>query len=281
MNGQVARAIDPFGLEEIVSELSKKRVEVLAKLYGVGTQYPEGSLSNQRKVGRWVQNTVLKCVSLEENGRRFPSEERFRATGRQYVQPDGVADQKYRAHVSLFSVDEWRKLLGSWDEVRHDSSFYEVKVLELGKQIHQSDSEYQIRGLVDALSKQEAAQKTEGLPPILHFATTKGVGIGNDVVAFATEKKVLVIQHVIEEVYDTETRESHVRIGAGRVLNPIVMAARLPTVLQPSEASDAVDWNGGPGGKKPPTVPSGEDVGVGTPTPSWNTPEAPKEREDD
>jgi len=95
-----------------------------------------------------------------------------------------------------------------------------------GSVIRLADSSHQIAGLVDAVAAQEASTKDHGLPPLLHFVTTGGVTVGVDVIAEATRRHVMIVQHQIEEVYDTETNESKLRVGAGTVLNPEVLSGR-------------------------------------------------------
>jgi hypothetical protein len=89
-----------------------------------------------------------------------------------------------------------------------------------------ADSSHQIAGFVDAVASQEASTKDHGLPPVLHFVTTGGVTVGVDVIAEATRRHVMIVQHQIEEVYDTETNESKLRVGAGTALNPEVLGGR-------------------------------------------------------
>ncbi|MDX2055222.1 MAG: hypothetical protein SFV15_22660 [Polyangiaceae bacterium] len=204
----------------------------IARLKGITEGTSPGSLLENRLVGRWVQNSVLDTISLRENGRQFQSAERTAATSgaRNAVQPDGVADQtlwKSEDSIAQGLRNIAGFLFGAFpNEVRKDSTLYEVKSLKQGSTIHLSDSKHQIRGLIDVASKQEAARTTSGLPPVLRFVTTGGVQIGADVIAEASKRGVLIVHHTIEEVLDTDTHESRVRIGAGHVLNPGVLSRR-------------------------------------------------------
>jgi RHS repeat-associated protein len=264
VHGRVFVAVDPQGLEELVRELTKARLDAIAAAYGVGSTKPEG-VNRERAIGRWFQNSLLRTIGLAENGRQFASAERAQASGgrRKYAVPDGVANlDVYKADGTASDFVRSIKYAGYLIAnigaiVRNDSAFYEFKALKEGREIHLGDSDSQIRGLIDAASNQDATRsKDDPAPSTIHFVTTRGVTIGDDVTKFATRKDVLLVQHIAEEIYDTSLGTSTVRIGAGLVLNPGVLASRGTNDYE-SDPSTRRSWLPGPGGNSG-IVPVGE-----------------------
>ncbi len=175
--------------------------------------------------------------------------------------PDAVADMRlYQADSSRTQFVRGVQYLAhaafGWNDIiRKDSSFWEFKAYAAGKVIGLSDSAYQIKGLVDAASFTEATRLGKGsdpAPSTIHFVTTKGVSVGSDVLSYATSKDVLIVQHIAEEVFDTETGTSQLRVGAGVALNPAVI--RMGASYSAS-ASDERDWLPGPSGQGPSSPP--------------------------
>lgn len=257
VHGNVLIAVDPLGLEEVIKQLTKFRAAQIAIRSGavplcggaMGCKKPTpGSLAEERKIGRWVQKQALASFGMEENGRTFESQERVKETAgsRRFVQPDGVADIKTWKKGTISSV------FGLFpDYPGKDSSMWEVKTYKEGSTIHLSDSQYQIKGLVDAASQQEASKTNAGFPPILHFVTTAGVTVGLDVIAEATKKKVLLVHHVMEEVTDTDDpQKMEIRTGAGKMLNSQVLAGRDVIPAPNSAGSPQNDGKEGPEGPR-------------------------------
>jgi hypothetical protein len=249
VHGRVLIAIDPDGLEEIIRELTKQRLEALASVYGVGNNKPE--LYRQRKIGRWFQNSLLDSLGMQENGRDFPSGERATKTAgkRQNARPDGVTSLRlYKANPNLPKFVRGLEYLahatvGAFETERPNASFYEMKAKKEGETIRLADNEHQITGLIDAVSKQ--GNSSDPIPAILHFVTTKGVRIHPEVTDYATKMKVVVMVHVAEEIYDTVEKRSRVRVGEGTILNSEVLQ---PGVTYDAPAGRAGMWRAGPNG---------------------------------
>ena len=67
VHGSILIAVDPDGLEEVIRQLTKARAVEIAREAGVTKAYAKGSLAEERKVGRWVQQSALKTIDVKEN----------------------------------------------------------------------------------------------------------------------------------------------------------------------------------------------------------------------
>jgi hypothetical protein len=230
--------------------LTKERLDELGQQKNIGADKTD--FQRERAIGRWFQDRLLIALNLPENGRQFPTMARDLSTTRDsstvgdhgYVTPDGVVDVHYwrsssdSPYVRAFTRAEF--YLGLTGETLKDSTFYEFKALKAGTTINLSDSVVQIKGLIDAASQTAATRDPKSpVPSSIHFGTTEGVKIGDDVVAYARSKDVLIVQHVAEEVKSASSdRTIGIRLGAGVFLNGDLVSKRGATVT--SEPSRTV-----------------------------------------
>ena len=244
VNGRVITNIDDTGLDAVNAvELTKDRLDELAQEHQIGTKM-KSEVNRQRAVGRWFQNKLLSALGLNENGRQLPTMTRDLSTvgQRKYVTPDaistpsfvtpeGMAEQRYFRSESQDNFERGLERiafhLGFSGKVLPDSTFYEFKALKAGTTINLSDSGYQIKGLIDAAAQTAATKDVKSpTPSAIHFVTTAGVKIGDDVVTYARMRDVLIVQHVAEEVRDHHNQTFGIRIGAGRFLNEELVTRR-------------------------------------------------------
>jgi RHS repeat-associated protein len=239
---------DPLGLQSY-APMSKARIDYIANKRGIGID--RIGVNKERAVGRWFQNTLLRSFGLTENGRRFDSLARDLGTNqtqrnRSTVVPDAVVDQEYyKADESSTQFVRGVKyiawsLTGIGGKTLKDSSFWEFKAYKEGTVINLNDSEVQIKGMIDAASETDATKdKSAPLPSSVHIVTTSGVTVSPDVIAYATSRDVELVLHVAEEYSSTETGEPvGMRVGAGMVLNDIVLMKRGAFIAEQHAGSD-------------------------------------------
>ncbi|MHA4871590.1 RHS repeat-associated core domain-containing protein [Duganella sp. PWIR1] len=223
---------DPLGLQSY-SPMTKARVDFIASTRGVGRGM--SGVSQNREVGRWFQNKLLRSFGLTENGRTFGSLTRDLATEetRSRVQPDAVSDQRYyKADTSATQFVRGVEYLAFTladigGKTYKDSSFWEFKAYREGTVINLGDSESQIKGMIDAASEMEATKDTKApLPSAIHLVTTAGVTVSPEVIAYAMSKDVELVHHFAEEYINQDGESLGMRVGAGVVLNDMVLIKR-------------------------------------------------------
>lgn len=167
--------------------LTTRRLCELAAARGIGAGQT-GVLRN-RSIGRSFQDAALAAIGETENHRPFLSDERRLRTSllaqpRRSVVPDVV-------RTILDATIGQRPL-----PPLPDSSFVEVKAVR--GTLHLSSSNWQIAGLIDALSRSPAGESTYARP-VLVFVTTSDTIISASVIAFAQKRDVLLWQKIAVE----------------------------------------------------------------------------------
>src|SRR5258705_7942661 len=152
-----------------------------AKAMGIGTNFPEGSIQQNREIGLAFQDLALWSVNNSPfaNGRRMPSPTRNRVARIPTVVPDFIAT--FRVLYGLTSIDY------------PESSFQEVKAVKGVLTLDYPARKFQMLGFVDVADRSPLALRTFTWPSISFF-TTADTFIGADVLLDATSRGVQIHQ---------------------------------------------------------------------------------------
>ena len=140
-----------------------------------------------RQAGKMFEGVSLASQGLNENKKRYQSNERRKATGGKSgeVIPDGVRG------VQQTTLRTWLGIpYGTTTTTYPESSFFEVKAVD--GTIRLSSSNYQIQGELDAVSNSLGA--TDAGRGTMTFITTANTFIGGDVINYANKKHIQLYQ---------------------------------------------------------------------------------------
>jgi hypothetical protein len=204
--------------------LTKARLEVLAIEHNaVKPGLPPSEFEKQ--VGRAFQNFALGTIDpargiIPENTTPYYSPLREEKTKNKYrnVIPDGVVELTY--------VD----LTTGVTKLIPEGVFYEVKAVS-GKNssLAPGTEEWQIGGIVDALSESDAAKTSGAAVPAVIFLTTSDVRIGNKLRLQAFFNFIALWHSMACEIppFDNNPPENYLQLGELDPVNPEVYILQL------------------------------------------------------
>jgi hypothetical protein len=152
-----------------------------AKALGIGTNFPEGNILQNREIGLAFQDFALWSVNGNPyaNTTPKPSPQRRTVTGIRSVIPDFIGT--FRVLYGLTWIDY------------PESSFQEVKAVKGVMTLDYPAQKFQMLGFVDVADRSPLALRTFTWPSISFF-TTADTFIGPDVLLDATSRGVQIHQ---------------------------------------------------------------------------------------
>ncbi|MDI1442978.1 hypothetical protein [Polyangium sp. 6x1] len=177
-----------------------------------------------RAVGLRFQRDVLGALPgpkvLASNNKTFESDLRSQKTGKRFrgVKPDGVTG----------AAEGFDGTLPPVISTHPESTFVEVKAVK--GVVNLAYAEYQILGMLDALSKSQAASSTgpDRAYPSLYFVVTGDTSIGTDIEDYAASLRILIwLSPVLDH------GGGKLQVAAPRCLNchAILQGKQLPATL--------------------------------------------------
>ena len=194
--------------------LTTKRLQRLAFQNGVAARSGGSKANFNRIVGGAFERAVGSAFGLRKNTQRFSTDVRNKANS---VVPDFVS-MSNTANVSKKKTELFTFASGTIYEGA-DVDFADAKS---GGSIGLGDNDNQIMGFIDALSNMESQQDPEKTigdvgGGFLYLVTPAGTDVGQDILDYATENNVAVVQM---EAYENPDKAGEIRFTMPKALNP-------------------------------------------------------------
>jgi hypothetical protein len=160
--------------------LTTDKLRAIGEMEGVGSR---GDPKFNADLGNAFQQSAMQVWkgTAAPNNRSFFSFTRLvHSLWRAYVKPDGLGD-------FILRNPETDEVVGTYPQ----SIFYEVKAVK--GTLHLSSNEYQLRGMIDALTRTKAGGPGLATPALV-LLTTWDTYIGADVIKYANDCGVIVAQ---------------------------------------------------------------------------------------
>ncbi|HVY31615.1 MAG TPA: toxin TcdB middle/N-terminal domain-containing protein [Polyangiaceae bacterium] len=208
VSGEVLKAIDPLGLEKIVRGLTAERVTALSTQYGEGGSAPRSGALFERTVLRDMFKRWLVRPNVEKfdaPGRASQTQGQTRPQSK--VKPDGI----HETTICKQTCEMFDKT--AFIDIQED--FVEIK--KSGSTLSPSYNRGQLEGMLEALeakAKQIVTPIASNWHPTLWLVTTADTTISPTLIASAREHGVRLFHSVVDEVYDTESKQSKLRVRA-------------------------------------------------------------------